>query len=156
MAPPTASADNSSTTQDIANPGPPLASVTADNDDGEVDHGEIILTAHVELSRSQRASLHIYRLWTMTHFYSHDLIELKRARTVCALAIELAIPDLTILFRRFLFECLNPNDTCDITTVPHFELPYFDGPISVVNSASSQFYAPSDLSGSGGMHKEYI
>ncbi|KAF8431063.1 hypothetical protein L210DRAFT_3614552 [Boletus edulis BED1] len=82
--------------------------------------------------------------------------QLKRARTVRALAIELAIPDLMILLRRFLFECMNPNDARDITTVPDFELPCYDGAVSVVNSASSRFYAPSDLSGAGGMHKEYI
>lgn len=73
-----------------------------------------------------------------------------------ALATELAIPDFIIYLRRFLFERLNPNDPRDIMAVPHLELPCYDGPVSVFNSASSRFYAPSDLCGTGGMHKEYI
>lgn len=73
-----------------------------------------------------------------------------------ALVVELAIPNLVILLRRFLFESLNPSDPRDIMDVPHSELPCYDGTVCVFNSASSRFYAPSDLSGTGGMHKEYI
>ncbi|KAI9572440.1 hypothetical protein HD554DRAFT_2015159 [Boletus coccyginus] len=40
--------------------------------------------------------------------------------------------------------------------VPHLELPCYNGTISIFNSTSSRFYAPSDLSRTGGMHKEYI
>lgn len=83
-------------------------------------------------------------------------IEYKRPRTVRALAIELAIPNFTILLQCFLFECLNPDDPCDIMTIPDFELPCYDGPVSVFHSASSQFYAPSDLCRTGRMHEEHI
>lgn len=40
--------------------------------------------------------------------------------------------------------------------VPIADCPSFGGRISTFNSASSRFYAPSDLSGVGGMHTEYI
>ncbi|KAI9566116.1 hypothetical protein HD554DRAFT_2040528 [Boletus coccyginus] len=40
--------------------------------------------------------------------------------------------------------------------VPYVELPFYNGAVSIFNSASSRFYASSDLSGTGGMHKEYI
>ena len=32
----------------------------------------------------------------------------------------------------------------------------FDGPICVFHSAKAEFYAPSDLCGTGGMHREVI
>ncbi|KAI6013170.1 hypothetical protein BKA83DRAFT_4466263 [Pisolithus microcarpus] len=40
--------------------------------------------------------------------------------------------------------------------IPLAQLPRYDGQVRVFNSASSRFYAPSDLSGVGGMRTEYI
>ncbi|KAF9231629.1 hypothetical protein BU15DRAFT_68171 [Melanogaster broomeanus] len=42
------------------------------------------------------------------------------------------------------------------TALPLAACPHYDGRISTFNSASSRFYAPSDLSGIGGMHTEFI
>ncbi|KAG1813070.1 hypothetical protein DFJ58DRAFT_850696, partial [Suillus subalutaceus] len=51
---------------------------------------------------------------------------------------------------------LNPDDQRSPSEVPLASCPQFDGKIHVFNSASSTFYAPSDHSGIGGMHWEYI
>ncbi|KAG1883443.1 hypothetical protein F4604DRAFT_1879062 [Suillus subluteus] len=80
----------------------------------------------------------------------------KRAKTVSALAVELNIAHLPNLLRQFLFEQIHPDDPRDLSKVPEFHFPGYDGRISVFNSASSRFYSPSDLSGIGGMRTEYI
>ncbi|KAG0691819.1 hypothetical protein DFH29DRAFT_986097 [Suillus ampliporus] len=80
----------------------------------------------------------------------------KRAQTVPALAEELGIPRLPNLLGRFLFEQLHSNNPRDPSDIPITEYPLYLGKISVFNSASSRFYAPSDLSGIGGMHVEHI
>ncbi|KAG1775761.1 hypothetical protein EV702DRAFT_933276, partial [Suillus placidus] len=79
------------------------------------------------------------------------ITERKCARTVAALAIELSIPHLQELIGSFLFEQLHPRDPHDHATIPADSFPVYDGKVSVVNSASSRFYAPSDLSGIRGM-----
>jgi len=82
-------------------------------------------------------------------------IERNRARTVVALADEPNIPNLPELVRQFLCGQLYP-DVHDPTTISYLECPGYHGNISIYNLASSTFYAPSDLSGVGGMHREYI
>lgn len=106
----------------------------------------------MQLAKTCRA---YFDLFTIRH--SLMLIsERKRARTVAALAIELSIPNVQDLIGRFLFEQLHPRDPRDHVTIPLDSFPIYDGKISVVNSASSRFYAPSDLSGIGGMRREHI
>jgi hypothetical protein len=82
--------------------------------------------------------------------------ERKRARTIAALTIELSILNVQDLIGHFLFEQLYPCDPCYHATIPLNSFPIYDGKISVVNSASSRFYTPSDLSGIGGMQREHI
>ncbi|KAG1826670.1 hypothetical protein EV424DRAFT_1509611 [Suillus variegatus] len=106
-----------------------------DDNDNEVDNGPTNVEAHVELAKT---------------------LQRKRARTIAALAIELSIPHLSNLLRHFLFGQLNPNDPRDLSEVPLAYCPHFDDKISVFNSACSRFFAPSDLSGIGGMRREYI
>ncbi|KAF8836969.1 hypothetical protein BDN67DRAFT_991942 [Paxillus ammoniavirescens] len=106
-----------------------------DNEDIEVDDGPTSVLAHVELSKTP---------------------QYKRARTVGDLAVELSIPQLPMLLRCFLFEQLHPDDERDVNKIPPNVLPRFDGKIWVFNSASSRFFAPSDLSGIGGMRREHI
>ncbi|KAG1888514.1 hypothetical protein F4604DRAFT_2023854 [Suillus subluteus] len=106
-----------------------------DDNDNKVDNGPTNVEAHVELAKT---------------------LQRKRARTIAALAIELSIPHLSNLLRHFLFGQLNPNDPCDPSEVPLAYCPHFDDKISVFNSACSRFFAPSDLSGIGGMRHEYI
>ncbi|KAG2107614.1 uncharacterized protein F5147DRAFT_802059 [Suillus discolor] len=73
----------------------------------------------------------------------------KRAQTIPALAEELNIPSLPDLLRRFLFQQLHPKDPRDPSNIPLAKCPLYLSKISVFNSASSRFYAPSDLSGIG-------
>ncbi|KAI6124953.1 hypothetical protein EV401DRAFT_1826024, partial [Pisolithus croceorrhizus] len=76
----------------------------------------------------------------------------NQASTVVALANHLHIPNLSKLVHTFLVGQLYPDDNCDPADIPHLECPGYEGRISIHNSASLTFYAPSDLSGIGGMH----
>ena len=80
------------------------------------------------------------------------------------LTIELDICLLPTLTNHFLFMQLNPGDP-QINMPTHWQLeipiasescPQFEGHINVINSASSHFFTPSDLSGISGMQTEYI
>ncbi|KAI5999674.1 hypothetical protein EDD15DRAFT_2386398 [Pisolithus albus] len=79
-----------------------------------------------------------------------------RANNVRALVAELGVPELPDILRRFLHSQLHPNDARDPEDIPLHECPFFDGKIRVYNSACSVFFAPSDLSGTYGMRREYI
>ncbi|KIJ67663.1 hypothetical protein HYDPIDRAFT_25142 [Hydnomerulius pinastri MD-312] len=129
-----ASAANQGTTN-LARLAHESASIQADNDEAVADDCPTNLAVHLELARTPQ--------W-------------KRAHTLSQLAEELQIPTLSDLVRHFLFIQLYPEDPRDPTEVPLAGCPRFEGRISVFNSASSRFYAPSDLSGIGGMHTEYI
>ncbi|KAG2100480.1 uncharacterized protein F5147DRAFT_747167 [Suillus discolor] len=72
----------------------------------------------------------------------------KHAQRIPELSAELDICNLADLS--------NPKDTRDPTEVPLLEFPHYRGQISIFNSASSTFHAPSNLSGIGGMKREYI
>ncbi|KAG2142346.1 hypothetical protein DEU56DRAFT_939653 [Suillus clintonianus] len=112
-------------------------SVPEDGIDG-VDHGPTILQAHTRLAQTIRK------------------YKTKRARNVLALAEELNIPRLPEMIRRFLFQQTRPDDPRDASEIPVAGCPRYEGKISVFNSACSRFYAPSDLSGIGGMRIEHI
>ncbi|OJA12790.1 hypothetical protein AZE42_13399 [Rhizopogon vesiculosus] len=108
--------------QDAAN-----ANVTEFNlDDIEIDDGPTRVDAYVLLAKTKQR---------------------KRAHTVPALADELSLPHLQELIRSFLIGQHLPNDARDPSTIPITTFPYYDGKVSVFNSASSRFYAPSDISG---------
>ncbi|KAG1844111.1 hypothetical protein C8R48DRAFT_750903 [Suillus tomentosus] len=106
------------------------------DEDLDIDDGPTVLQAFVQLARTPQSK--------------------KRAQTIPTLADELDIPRLPDLLGRFLFQQLHPNDPCDPFDIPLAECPLYPGKISVFNSASSRFYAPSDLSGIGGMRVEHI
>lgn len=89
-------------------------------------------------------------------FNAASCTETKRARNVLALADELHLPSLPALIRRFLYEQTRPDNALDAYDVPLAACPRYEGKISVFNSACSRFYAPSDLSGIGGMRVEHI
>lgn len=79
----------------------------------------------------------------------------------CALANELGQPDFVTLIRQFLHGQLHPDSETEslisadgaLNTLPGFR---DSEKISIYNSASATFYAPSDLSGIGGMRREHI
>ncbi|KIK77036.1 hypothetical protein PAXRUDRAFT_168035, partial [Paxillus rubicundulus Ve08.2h10] len=56
----------------------------------------------------------------------------------------------------FLFHQQNPSDPRDQDDVPLIACLLYDRWISVFNSASATFYAPSDISGIGSMRHEFI
>ncbi|KAI6111462.1 hypothetical protein EDD16DRAFT_1485892, partial [Pisolithus croceorrhizus] len=67
------------------------------------------------------------------------------------LAAEIDMPNLPALLSHFLYYQQNPNDPHKASEIPITDCPHFKGSISVFNSASAWFYAPSNLSGLGGM-----
>ncbi|KAG1763973.1 hypothetical protein EV702DRAFT_1182667 [Suillus placidus] len=117
---------------------PPVSSPPGEdeNEDFDIIDDPTSVLAHVELAKTPQGT--------------------KRARSIPELSTELCIPDLADLVRCFLFEQSNPEDARDPTEVPLLEFPHYRGRISVFNSASSTFHAPSDLSGIGGMKREHI
>ncbi|KAI0631782.1 hypothetical protein C8Q77DRAFT_1272685 [Trametes polyzona] len=65
------------------------------------------------------------------------------------------VPDLTILVSRFLFQQDNPDaEVPNDTVLPTAGLRSYR--VRVYHSAIATFYAPSDPSGIGGMHREHI
>ncbi|KAF8545905.1 hypothetical protein OG21DRAFT_1491784 [Imleria badia] len=80
----------------------------------------------------------------------------RRAHTLPALAAELGVANLVTLTRCFLFDQYHPDDDHDPTEIPLSDCPYYEGRINVYNSACARFFAPSNLSGLGGMQKEFI
>ncbi|KAF5378904.1 hypothetical protein D9615_006850 [Tricholomella constricta] len=64
--------------------------------------------------------------------------------------------DLPELTARFLYNQLHPDAATPGSDVPRDELPMISGTVKVFNSARAVFYAPSDLSGDGGMRHERI
>lgn len=77
----------------------------------------------------------------------------KRARTVTELAAELSLQHLPTILEEFLLQQLDAYDNCD-SDLP--EWPTYGNKITVVNAAAALFYTPSDVSGIGGMRREYI
>ncbi|KAJ7511398.1 hypothetical protein B0H11DRAFT_1789547, partial [Mycena galericulata] len=65
-------------------------------------------------------------------------------------------PRLHELIRRFLFDQLNPNAPTPGARIALAQCPDFAERIFLYHSARAVFYAPSDVSGVGGMHHERI
>ncbi|OBZ73048.1 hypothetical protein A0H81_06618 [Grifola frondosa] len=80
----------------------------------------------------------------------------KLPRTAVALGNYIKQPRLKELIRQFLYDQLNPNSALPGLEVSLQDCPEFDERISVFFSAASTYYAPSDPSGVGGMHREHI
>ncbi|OBZ65379.1 hypothetical protein A0H81_14520 [Grifola frondosa] len=83
-------------------------------------------------------------------------LQTKLPRTAVALGNYIKQPRLKELIRRFLYDQLNPNSALPGLEVSLQDCPEFDERISVFFSAASTYYAPSDPSGVGGMHREHI
>ncbi|KAG0692045.1 hypothetical protein DFH29DRAFT_985968 [Suillus ampliporus] len=102
---------------------------SADLDDSKIDDG--LMEVEAQFDTHYNITHHNDRTQTCTH-------------CATALAIELSILHLQELVGRFLFEQLHPHDLRDHATIPAESFPVYDGKLSVVNSASSRFYTPSD------------
>ncbi|KAF9530756.1 hypothetical protein CPB83DRAFT_920826 [Crepidotus variabilis] len=95
-----------------------------------------------------------------------SLSEISLARThvrnlpqnVYDLARHVQQQDLPVLLRRFLYQQLHPDSNIPATQIPNNQLPLpsTHHRIHVYNSARAVFYAPSDLSGLGGLRHERI
>ncbi|KAH7904691.1 hypothetical protein BJ138DRAFT_1236212 [Hygrophoropsis aurantiaca] len=70
--------------------------------------------------------------------------------------VKLGQPSLPELLRRFLYDQLYPDDILSGAEVLLAECPILQGRLSAYYSASATFYAPSELAGPGGMHRELI
>ncbi|KAF8256455.1 hypothetical protein EI94DRAFT_1822967 [Lactarius quietus] len=81
-----------------------------------------------------------------------DLLEYGYPSWLDALVVHVKQPKFLLLFSQFLYKCCHP----DVQTAPFTleECPAFDGTIKIHHSAITTFYAPSNLSGSGGLQCE--
>ncbi|KAF8261270.1 hypothetical protein EI94DRAFT_1789551 [Lactarius quietus] len=70
------------------------------------------------------------------------------------LAAHINQPKFPLTFTQFLYKHRHPEEPIAPSTIE--ECPAFDGAIKVHHSAVARFYAPSDLSGSGGLRHERI
>lgn len=71
------------------------------------------------------------------------------------LALDLELPRFPMMIQEFLHDQLHSADN----NPPNFDplnAQVFMGKVSVFNSAAASFYAPSDISGTGGMRREHI
>jgi hypothetical protein len=83
-------------------------------------------------------------------------IPLVQRNTANNVAASLDEPDLARLIQLFLRDQLPGTSSLSNIDDSDDDLPEFDEVISVYTSAVATFYAPSDLSGIGGMHRERI
>ena len=121
-------------------------------DSGDTDDSPMSVEAHVSLARTYRMPF-THSFMRMNSNWS--IIERTRARNMKDLATELDIPQLLNILRRFLQSQLQDDDR-DPEDVPLDECPFYDGSVCVYHSASSTFYAPSDVSGLHGMRRKHI
>ncbi|KAJ7261170.1 hypothetical protein C8J57DRAFT_1635845 [Mycena rebaudengoi] len=80
----------------------------------------------------------------------------KIPRDIAGLSEHVGQPRLCELIRRFLFDQLNPDAPVPGGDVVLADCPEFSERVFAYNSARAVFYAPSDISGIGGMHHERI
>ena len=60
------------------------------------------------------------------------------------------------MIRHFLYDQLHPDSDFFGSEVPLAACPEFYGHVFIHHSATAMYYAPSDASGIGGMHREFI
>ncbi|KAH9948897.1 hypothetical protein B0H21DRAFT_844257 [Amylocystis lapponica] len=77
-------------------------------------------------------------------------------RSMAILSDELSQPNLEELIRQFLYDQIFATNDTSSGDIHISECPVFSGRLSVYRSASATFYAPSELSGNGRMHREII
>ncbi|KAF8268153.1 hypothetical protein EI94DRAFT_1786067 [Lactarius quietus] len=80
----------------------------------------------------------------------------KLPRNIHALARFIRQPDLSLLTRHFLHAQLHPESPIPASQIAEHELPHITSKVYVHTSVWAVFYAPSDLSGIGGLRHEWI
>ena len=121
-----------------------------DDDDGGDAPGPTVL-ATVELAKTVGKSHTNYS--NNNCINTHSLVQ---RNTVNNVATNLDEPDLQRLIQSFLRDQLHDASSLSNIDDSDDDLPEFDEVISLYTSAVATFYAPSDLSGIGGMHRERI
>jgi hypothetical protein len=97
----------------------------------------------------------VYGLILFTTYLWVDVVR-GYPRDAHHLAQHINQPRFPEVLRRFLWELLNPDSLRSPNEIPIDECPPFEYSINVYHSAVAQFYAPSDLCGTGGMYRERI
>ncbi len=91
------------------------------------------------------------------HFELNSSTPVKKCpRNIIQLSRYLKLPQLHSLVRRFLYEQEHEDLDIPLDDVPLDNCPEFEGRVYVYPSATATYYAPSDISGIGGMHRERI
>lgn len=122
--------------------------VNKDMDDNVVN-GPTVLS-HVELARTVRKYIASTLTLKKNNFFA------DRQRLIADLATEINQPHLIEHVRRFLYDQLYPNSNLPSSDISLNACPSFLGRVSIFLSAVASYYAPSDSSGIGGMHREHI
>ena len=89
-------------------------------------------------------------------WYISDSTFIGKTIDIDALAANIDVPEFLTLIRRFLYDQLHPDAPLTSSDVPLESCPIPSGRISVFNSATATYYAPSDPCGKNGMHREHI
>jgi hypothetical protein len=122
-----------------------------DHEMGPVDEPEGM--ADVKLAKSPGADCHTQSGWNV----ADTLLVPRRARDVYKIAQSTNQPSFPSLLRRFLYDTFNPD-----AGIPRHLIPLDLCPdvsqlrLYTFHSARAIYFAPSDLSGIGGMHRERI
>jgi hypothetical protein len=122
-----------------------------DNDNRDTVVEGPAVQSHVDLARTIRRFTYLN---LRTLFKDNSSTEYKC--NVADLAKKIRQPMLLELIRRFLYDQLFPDNRLTSNDVSLDACPTFSGSISVYASAAATYYAPSDQSGVGGMHREHI
>ncbi|KAG2106772.1 uncharacterized protein F5147DRAFT_746201 [Suillus discolor] len=136
-----------------------LAAACADFEARGMLHGSCLSNALGELRR--RARLHVYKPQNQSvEVDAGEIVDGLIEESHDGLAatphiLELDLPRLPLLMQEFIHDQHYLEDT----NPPEFDLEtaqVFLGKVAVFNSAAASFHAPSDLSGTGGMHRKHI
>jgi hypothetical protein len=111
--------------------------------------------AEISLARTRGAHAH-YSFFLAPFLTGATVLVRNLPQDLYLLSQKIRQPDFPLLVRRFLFAALNPDSPPTPTTVDNLNLPDITENIYVYNSARVVYYAPSDISGLKGMHRERI
>ncbi|KAH9027218.1 hypothetical protein EDB85DRAFT_1893036 [Lactarius pseudohatsudake] len=107
--------------------------IKEDEDNDDADIASPTVEAHVDLSKIPLCKV-----------YPDDI------------TTELAQPDFPRLIQKFIYDQEHVDSASDIMSISSTAHPTFYGKITVYPSAIATFHAPSDISGTGGMHCKCI
>ncbi len=127
-------------------------SINENGDSGAVESSGIL--AEVKLARTPGSLSFFWKIKYLSDISS--VLASKAPRNIHLLAQRLSLPRLPELVQRFLYEQLSINPQVAPEDVDLDQCPKYHGKITVYPSAISTYYAPSDLSGIGGLYRERI